>query len=154
MNAENALKSVFAAYGITSSELKVVKHLFEGLSNEQIGQRLSIKEKSVKYHLTSIYRKTMTGSRSEFLVRFMAPSFEAREKLIVQKYEAKLFAVTSTAKTRAEIISVWNSMGSTNYRTFNHQALKSFLETLDLVSNSDCQQMIRQSSSSSTQKSS
>jgi len=49
---------------LTTQEQKVLEVLKEGLSNQSIGLRLGITEKTVKYHLTAVYRKLgVTGDR-------------------------------------------------------------------------------------------
>jgi DNA-binding NarL/FixJ family response regulator len=41
----------------------VVGHLLDGHTNKQIAQKLQITERTVKAHLTSIYRKTGVSDR-------------------------------------------------------------------------------------------
>lgn len=42
---------------LTPQELKVKELVSKGLSNREVGTQLSITEKTVKFHLTKIYKK-------------------------------------------------------------------------------------------------
>lgn len=50
---------------LTSRESEITRLIGEGLSNKEIGNRLFISEKTVKTHLTSIFRKTKLRGRYE-----------------------------------------------------------------------------------------
>jgi two-component system response regulator DegU len=50
---------------LTERELDVLYALTDGLSNKAIGKRLWLSEQTVKFHLTSIYRKLGVSSRTE-----------------------------------------------------------------------------------------
>jgi DNA-binding NarL/FixJ family response regulator len=52
---------------LTKRELKILKLVGSGLSNKQAAKRLSISEKTVKAHLTSIYKKLKIRSRYELM---------------------------------------------------------------------------------------
>lgn len=43
---------------LTAQEQKVYELVSKGLSNKQVGQELNITEKTVKFHLTKVYKKT------------------------------------------------------------------------------------------------
>jgi DNA-binding NarL/FixJ family response regulator len=58
-----AASSPFAA--LTEREHDVLVLLVDGLSNYEIGQRLQLKEKTVKHHMTSILAKLRVRSRVE-----------------------------------------------------------------------------------------
>ncbi|NLG87333.1 MAG: response regulator transcription factor, partial [Firmicutes bacterium] len=51
--------------GLTAREEEVLRLLAHGQSNKQIGATLSISEKTVKNHVTSIFRKIGVGDRTE-----------------------------------------------------------------------------------------
>jgi len=51
--------------GLTAREEEVLLQLARGHSNKQIGAALSISEKTVKNHVTSIFRKIKVGDRTE-----------------------------------------------------------------------------------------
>ena len=50
---------------LTEREMDVLNALTDGLSNKAIGKRLWLSEQTVKFHLTSIYRKLGVSSRTE-----------------------------------------------------------------------------------------
>jgi two-component system, NarL family, nitrate/nitrite response regulator NarL len=55
-------------YRLTPRELEVVTRVAAGESNKQIGEALSMRENTVKHHLTSIFDKTGVFSRLELAV--------------------------------------------------------------------------------------
>lgn len=57
------LGSYLALDNLTASEKRVIDHLLEGATNKQIALKLQITERTVKAHLTSIYRKTGVKDR-------------------------------------------------------------------------------------------
>jgi two-component system, NarL family, response regulator DegU len=77
---------------LTERELEVLNALTDGLSNKAIGKRLWLSEQTVKFHLTSIYRKLGVSSRTE---------------AIAAAYGQRL----ATSKTRGESASVPHAAG-------------------------------------------
>lgn len=61
----------FRTSSLSKSESNVANWLASGLTNREIAGRLCVDEKTVKFHLTSIYRKTGVKSRAEFIVRYI-----------------------------------------------------------------------------------
>ena len=53
---------------LTIRERQVTLVVSEGLSNKQVGQRLSIAEGTVKLHLHNIYRKLAVANRTALAV--------------------------------------------------------------------------------------
>ncbi len=51
--------------GLTDAEIRVLRSLANGLSNREIAKELWLTEQTVKFHLTSIYRKLGVSSRTE-----------------------------------------------------------------------------------------
>jgi len=64
--------SFFAGFGLSKRECEVAHLLLEGLTNDDIAQTLFISLPTVKKHLSSIYQKSRTTSRAEFLAIFHA----------------------------------------------------------------------------------
>ena len=58
---------------LTCRERQILELLTRGLCNIAIGEQLFISEKTVRNHLSSIYRKTGVVSRAEAIVRFGHP---------------------------------------------------------------------------------
>lgn len=53
---------------LTPREMEVLQRLVDGLSNQEIADHLVVSEKTVKSHLTSIYRKLNVRDRSQAIV--------------------------------------------------------------------------------------
>ncbi len=53
----------------SNAELNVITYLDMGLSNQEIADRLFVCEKTVKFHLTNIYKKAEVHSRAEFMAK-------------------------------------------------------------------------------------
>ena len=51
--------------GLSDAEIRVLRPLAEGLPNKEIAKELWLTEQTVKFHLTSIYRKLGVSSRAE-----------------------------------------------------------------------------------------
>jgi DNA-binding CsgD family transcriptional regulator len=54
--------------GLSGRELEVAQLVATGLSNKEVASQLYVSEKTVKFHLTNIFKKTNTKSRSQFIV--------------------------------------------------------------------------------------
>jgi len=55
-------------YGLTPHELKIVRKIANASSNKEMGQELSISERTVKHHLTNIFNKLGISNRVELAV--------------------------------------------------------------------------------------
>jgi DNA-binding NarL/FixJ family response regulator len=67
---------------LTERELDVLTLLVEGATNEEIGSRLFVTEKTVKTHLSAIFRKLAVSNRTQ------AATKAIREGLIIEAPEA------------------------------------------------------------------
>lgn len=63
-----ALKTILTAKGLTEREFVVADLVSRGLSNKEIGNQLFITEKTVKFHLTNVYKKMSVNSRAQLIV--------------------------------------------------------------------------------------
>jgi len=54
---------------ITTSEQRIIKEVMTGASNKEIGSRLLIQEKTVKWYLTIIFKKLGVKKRSELMAK-------------------------------------------------------------------------------------
>ena len=61
MNALGADRST----GLTEREMEVLKLTSDGLRNKEIASRLSISQRTVKFHLTAVFQKLGVSSRTE-----------------------------------------------------------------------------------------
>ena len=55
---------------LTRRERQVVALIAASASNEAIALQLGLTIKTVEFHLTNIFRKTKTGTRTELALRF------------------------------------------------------------------------------------
>lgn len=55
---------------LSPAEARVFDRLLRGLSNKQIALELFVTEKTVKFHVTSIYKILGVRSRAQFLVKY------------------------------------------------------------------------------------
>jgi len=55
---------------LSDKELDIVTELCKGLLNKEIAKKLEVTEKTVKYHLTNVYKKLSLKSRME-LIRYV-----------------------------------------------------------------------------------
>jgi DNA-binding NarL/FixJ family response regulator len=54
-----------AAHPLSPRELEVLTLASEGLTNKEIAYRLGLSQRTVQFHLSSIFNKTNTSSRTE-----------------------------------------------------------------------------------------
>lgn len=52
---------------LSAQQTRVTEQLYKGLSNEQIATNLGISEKTVKFHLTNIYKSKQVSSRTALM---------------------------------------------------------------------------------------
>lgn len=53
---------------LTKKEQAVANLLVQGLTNKEMSTQLGVTEKTVKFHLTSIYKKSNVKNRTMFIV--------------------------------------------------------------------------------------
>ncbi len=54
-----------ARYGLTRREMQIVAAIVEGLSNREIADKFSVREDTIKHHLTSVFSKLGVSTRLE-----------------------------------------------------------------------------------------
>lgn len=54
---------------LSTREAEVAKLVMKAMSNKEIASALDITEKTVKFHLTTIYKKNEVRDRSQFIVK-------------------------------------------------------------------------------------
>lgn len=77
---------------LSEREREVIKYIVEGLSNIEIGERLFVCEKTVKFHLSRIYKKLGVKGRPQLIVEYYKNELsKARsDKDILQKEVERL----------------------------------------------------------------
>jgi DNA-binding CsgD family transcriptional regulator len=70
------------SYGLTVREVEVVNQIAEGHSNKVAADNLCVTEKTVKFHLTNIYRKIGVVSRSKLIVKLGVYAHQALENTV------------------------------------------------------------------------
>jgi DNA-binding CsgD family transcriptional regulator len=75
-----------ARYDLTHRELEVAELVSKGLRNKEVAAKLFVSEKTVKFHLTHIYRKMGVNSRSQMIVKMAVIEDEtlAREPAVAE----------------------------------------------------------------------
>jgi len=68
---DHPVRKFMAKYKITPAEFKVLRLLADGMSNGEIAAELICEERTIKFHLTSIFRKTGTKNRVQLAVMYV-----------------------------------------------------------------------------------
>jgi DNA-binding NarL/FixJ family response regulator len=63
---------------LSAREVQVMQLMTEGMTNQQIAERLCVTVHAVKFHLASIYRKLDVNNRTEAAVAFLQANGELR----------------------------------------------------------------------------
>lgn len=62
------LKDILTQKGLSHREAEVAELVSKGLSNKEVASQLFVTEKTVKFHLTNIYKKMSVKSRAQLIV--------------------------------------------------------------------------------------
>jgi len=62
------LKDILTQKGLSHREAEVAELVSKGLSNKEVANQLFVTEKTVKFHLTNIYKKMSVKSRAQLIV--------------------------------------------------------------------------------------
>src|SRR5277367_110526 len=62
------LRDVLTQKGLSHREAEVAELVTKGLSNKEVASQLFVTEKTVKFHLTNIYKKMSEKSRAQLIV--------------------------------------------------------------------------------------
>ena len=62
------LREVLIKEGLSNREAEVAELVTQGLSNKEVASRLFVTEKTVKFHLTNIYKKMNVKFRAQLIV--------------------------------------------------------------------------------------
>ncbi len=81
--------------GLSNREAEVAELVTRGLSNKEVANQLFVTEKTVKFHLTNIYKKMNLKSRAQLIVWCM-PHYSFAEPVGAQAAQAP--AATTNAE--------------------------------------------------------
>lgn len=73
------LRNVLIQKGLSNREATVAELVSKGLSNKEIGNELYVTEKTIKFHLTNIYKKMNVKSRAQLIVWCLPHMFSNEE---------------------------------------------------------------------------
>ena len=62
------LRDILTQKGLSNREAEVAELVVKGLSNKEVANQLFVTEKTVKFHLTNIYKKMSVKSRAQLIV--------------------------------------------------------------------------------------
>jgi LuxR family transcriptional regulator, positive regulator of biofilm formation len=62
------LRDILLQKGLSNRESEVAELVTKGLSNKEVANQLFVTEKTVKFHLTNIYKKMNVKSRAQLIV--------------------------------------------------------------------------------------
>jgi DNA-binding CsgD family transcriptional regulator len=82
------LRDVLTQKGLSNREAEVAELVTKGLSNKEVASQLFVTEKTVKFHLTNIYKKMNVKSRSQLIVWCMPHMSFAEEQQEAQAPQA------------------------------------------------------------------
>ena len=70
-------------YNLSPREIEVIELVVQGKSNQEAADKLFVVEKTVKFHLTNVYKKMGIKSRAQLIVKvMMSRDGEPRETAI------------------------------------------------------------------------
>lgn len=64
---------------LTKMELVIVDKVCHGYSNKEIARVLSVSDKTVKFHLTNIFKKENVRSRAQLICKYKFPGLNLEE---------------------------------------------------------------------------
>ena len=92
------LKTHLSEQGLSRRETEVVVLVLQGLTNRQVADKLCVAEKTVKFHLTNIYKRMKISRRSQLV--WTLPLGDFVEKF---KYNASAVPSKTAEKTPSSI---------------------------------------------------
>lgn len=91
---------------LSPSEENVATYVMMGLSSKEIGERLFVNEKTIKFHLTNIYSKSGVKSRAEFVaMRSGTSNVETRQAIMSTSNEKPLHSVLNQGARQVQVVS-------------------------------------------------
>lgn len=121
MTVEEQRHLRFKQMGLTRAEMGVVTYLISGsLSNKQISELLFVTVKTVKFHLTSVYKKAKVRKRTELMCLINDGLYQSDVEFLpvvagpsperIKEIEIELSVIKSTIEKltkRVENLEMW-----------------------------------------------
>lgn len=93
------LRDVLIQKGLSNREAEVAELVSKGLSNKEVANQLFVTEKTVKFHLTNIYKKMNVKSRAQLIVWCLPHLGFVESENRVEANNASPAAYTTQAQT-------------------------------------------------------
>src|SRR4026207_1310788 len=94
------LRDILTQKGLSNREAEVAELVTKGLSNKEVANQLFVTEKTVKFHLTNIYKKMNVKSRAQLIVWCLPHlGFVEKDKNPVIEQPNAISAGTATGTT-------------------------------------------------------
>jgi DNA-binding CsgD family transcriptional regulator len=68
MGGGEMLREALQEKGLSNREIEVSEIVAQGKSNKEVANTLFVTEKTIKFHLTNIYKKLQVKSRAQLIV--------------------------------------------------------------------------------------
>jgi DNA-binding CsgD family transcriptional regulator len=94
------LRDVLIQKGLSNREAEVAELVSKGLSNKEVANQLFVTEKTVKFHLTNIYKKMNVKSRAQLIVWCLPHLGFVESEARVEAAAAAAAAPTATQATQ------------------------------------------------------
>jgi DNA-binding CsgD family transcriptional regulator len=102
------LRDALIQKGLSNREAEVAELVSKGLSNKEVANQLFVTEKTVKFHLTNIYKKMSVKSRAQLIV-WCLPHLGFIESEAQQAATARAEAQATATATGVNTIPVGNT---------------------------------------------
>ncbi|OFZ15997.1 MAG: helix-turn-helix transcriptional regulator [Bdellovibrionales bacterium RBG_16_40_8] len=90
------LRDVLIQKGLSNRESEVAELVTKGMSNKEVANQLFVTEKTVKFHLTNIYKKMNVKSRAQLIVWCLPHiGFVEKEEAVAAQVAAAATAPTN-----------------------------------------------------------
>lgn len=103
------LRDVLIQKGLSNREAEVAELVSKGLSNKEVANQLFVTEKTVKFHLTNIYKKMNVKSRAQLIV-WCLPHLGFVESEATQPARPEMAAGAAAAVAAASAASTINTI--------------------------------------------
>ena len=111
------LRDVLIQKGLSNREAEVAELVSKGLSNKEVANRLFVTEKTVKFHLTNIYKKMQVKSRAQLIVWCLPHMGFVEAQNNQQQINANANGTTNTTTGGIDSIPAGNTTVTSNIIT-------------------------------------